>query len=430
MTTKANNKKTPKRRETLGDQVHDRLIEMGWILPQTEEDVRLARKALERIECPPLPPSLADPRRIIDRLDEVEAEERIKMRVDASPPAISLPDLLKRLREVGMALRFLRRLLPSELRVELTSLTKGKGNEQAVVMQVAKIVSSVFGWALDVILNPSAPLEFSQSAMSAARFKLPARANTQRLSAYTVYAHTVAVILLKATADLPRKPIPTSAEELRDAIKRQYGAVTFEHALRYAWSLGIPVLPLSDSGAFHGACWRLNGRNVVVLKQRVRSLARWLFDLIHELVHAGQNPEQPDLSIIEDEGLDARRLSPEEKNANRIAGNVILDGRAEELAQNCVTAAKGRIELLKRVVPQVAAKEGVAADALANYMAFRLSLQGENWWPTAVALQETEVDPWQVAREVLLERADFSRLHEFERGLLEQALMDEAELEV
>ena len=70
---------------------------------------------------------------------------------------------------------------------------------------------------------------------------------------------------------------------MRQAVLSTYGAITFEHTLRYVWSLGIPVLPLRDPGAFHGACWRIDGRNIIVLKQRTLSLARWLADLLHEV---------------------------------------------------------------------------------------------------------------------------------------------------
>jgi hypothetical protein len=60
-------------------------------------------------------------------------------------------------------------------------------------------------------------------------------------------------------------------------------------------------------------------------------------------------------------------------------------------------------------------------------MAFRLSLQGENWWGTATNLQAQDTDytdPWQTARDFLLERANFGRLNEVDRNLLLQALSD------
>jgi N-glycosylase/DNA lyase len=84
---------------------------------------------------------------------------------------------------------------------------------------------------------------------------------------------------------------------------------------------------------------------------------------------------------------------------------------------------------LKRVVPQIAAKEGVGRDALANYIAYRLAPQGINWWPTANKLQNTEIDPLLIARRLLREHTDFSRLSEFDRNLLEQALRDEIAME-
>jgi hypothetical protein len=295
---------------------------------------------------------------------------------------------------------------------------------------VATTVSRVFGWLIDTILNPSVALELNANAMAAARFKLPSRVNEQKLSAYTVYAHIVAMILLDATEHLPRKPIPSTADDICLAIKNRFGSITFESALRYVWSLGIPVLPLNDPGAFHAACWRVDTRNVIVLKQKLRSSARWLFDLIHDLDHARSNPELSDLDLIdEDETLEQRRNSPEEKAANRLAGEVVLDGRAEELTQMCVSAANNSVERLKKVVPKIAVREGVPIDSLANYLAFRLSSRGINWWPTAIGLQNTEIDPWQIARNVLFEYVDLSRLNEFDRNLLEQALMDKAELE-
>ncbi len=56
--------------EEMDQQIYEALIEMGWLIPQTEEDVRLAEETLNQVECPPLPLALADPSRFIHRLDE------------------------------------------------------------------------------------------------------------------------------------------------------------------------------------------------------------------------------------------------------------------------------------------------------------------------------------------------------------------------
>jgi hypothetical protein len=61
--------------EELDQQIYEALIEMGWLIPQTEEDVRIAEEALNQLECPPLPPALADPSRFIHRLDERTEED-------------------------------------------------------------------------------------------------------------------------------------------------------------------------------------------------------------------------------------------------------------------------------------------------------------------------------------------------------------------
>jgi len=183
---------------------------------------------------------------------------------------------------------------------------------------------------------------------------------------------------------------------------------------------------LRDPGAFHGACWRVEGRNVIVLKQRTRSQARWLFDLLHELWHVAGKGEQANLSVIEASPTSPeRRSSPEEEEASRFAGDVILAGRAEELAELCVKEAQGRVEWLKRAVPRVAHRENVAVDSLANYIAFRLSLQDINWWGAAENLQAIDSDPWSVSRDLLLKNCSFGRLNDTDRNLLMLALAGE-----
>jgi len=172
----------------------------------------------------------------------------------------------------------------------------------------------------------------------------------------------------------------------------------------------------------------VNGRNIIVLKQKTQSLARWLHDLLHELRHAGENPEQGEHTVIEAAETDPKRLgSEEELRATEFAAEVVLDGRAENLVQLCVDATRraggrGRLELLKTELPKVAEREGVPIDYLANYVAYRLSFQGENWWGAAANLQRLDTNPWQVARDMLLTRSNFSRLRELDRSLLAQAL--------
>jgi transcriptional regulator with XRE-family HTH domain len=369
----------------------------------------------------------------LERVNEVIRALNVKVRKDVFLPNadLSLSTLFKRLRQVGIDQEFIfSRLIPRSLRAAIeTFIAKKEGEEEALTLKSASYISRVFGWSLPAIFDPQSPLRLSSRSLGAARLKVGTQVDERRLNAYTVYAHLLAMILLDATVDLLRKPIPSSAEGVRKEIIKEYGSVTFENALRYVWSLGIPVLPLNDSGAFHGACWRVEGRNVIVLKQQIRSLARWLYDLIHELAHAGEKPESSGHDVIEDNvTLKDRRASPEEVAAHQLAGDVVLNGRAQELAEMCVEAAGGSLERLKSVVPRIAMKQGVEVDSLANYLAFRLHHQGLNWWGAATNLQKTDATPLEIARNVLFENVDLTRLNEFDRNLLEQALTNNMEV--
>jgi hypothetical protein len=160
-----------------------------------------------------------------------------------------------------------------------------------------------------------------------------------------------------------------------------------------------------------------------VLKQTSKHEARWLFDLLHELFHAGQRPEADTLEVIEaDETSAERRKSDEEIAASQFAGDVVLDSKAEPLAQASVQAARNSVERLKSVVPTIAAKNGVSVGALANYLAFRLSWQGVDWWGTAANLQVDDGDPWMIARDVFVERFPYDIDNELDRQLLDRAL--------
>jgi Zn-dependent peptidase ImmA (M78 family) len=284
------------------------------------------------------------------------------------------------------------------------------------------VLGRVFGWQREAFLGAE-PLARPRFAAAEARFKMPARRVQSATSLYAVYANYLAIIVLRDCEKFPKHHVPAEAKEFRRALLASYGAVSLQTALRFSWDLGIPVLPLKDPGTFHGACWRYEGRNVIVLKQASKHEARWLFDLVHELLHAAKAPEALTLEVIEaDETSEERRNSTEEVEASQFAGDVTLDGRAEELAQACVKAARGSVERLKQVVPSIAERSGVSVGALANYMAFRLSWQNITWWGTAANLQKEDADPYTVARAVFLERFPFSIESTLDRELLERAL--------
>jgi hypothetical protein len=146
-------------------------------------------------------------------------------------------------------------------------------------------------------------------------------------------------------------------------------------------------------------------------------------DILHELWHAAQNPELPEAGVIEmDPRSDAYSQSVEEEIATDFAADVLLNGKAEELAEECAAVCNRRTEWLKNAVQKVAARNAVREDVLANYLAYRLKAEGEDWWGTATAMQRTREDAHKLLRDPILLRTDWNRLSAPDRELLQKSL--------
>ncbi|SEM70796.1 XRE family transcriptional regulator [Bradyrhizobium sp. OK095] len=359
------------------------------------------------------------------RLREIAAALGVRIKNDILLPVApdSFGGLVSKLRQVGLDRDFLvSRLLPSADAARASGEVGIDDDDYALTAKVGAVLERVFGWTRDNVFGAQA-LVAPRFAAAEARFKMPANRAQTTTSLYAAYANYLAVVALKGARSLPRAEIPTDAAVMHRFIRRSYKAVDLKSALHAAWDLGVVVLPLRDRGTFHGACWRYEGRNAIVLKQTSRHEARWLFDLLHELFHAGQDPKADTLEVIEaDETSIERRHSNEEVAASQFAGEVILDGKAEMLTQACVEAARNSVERLKSIVPSIAAKYAVGVGALANYLAFRLSWQGVNWWGAAANLQTDDGDPWMIARDVFIERFPYDIDNELDRQLLDRAL--------
>lgn len=359
------------------------------------------------------------------RLREIADALGVRIKNDILLPVApnSFGGLVSKLRQVGLERDFLlSRLLPSADAARASGEVGSEDDDYALTAKAGAVLERVFGWTRDNVFGAQA-LVAPRFAAAEARFKMPANRARATTSLYAAYANYLAVVALKGARSLSKSEIPTDPEAMHRCILDRYDTVDLRSTLHTAWDLGVVVLPLRDRGAFHGACWRYEGRNAVVLKQTSKHEARWLFDLLHELFHAGQRPEAETLEVIEaDETSTERRNSDEEIAASQFAGEVVLDGNAETLAQACVQAARNSVERLKSVVPIIAAKNGVSVGALANYLAFRLSWQGMNWWGTAANLQADDGDPWTIARDVFVERFPYDIDNELDRQLLDRAL--------
>lgn len=364
------------------------------------------------------------------RLSEIVNALGVKVREDIFVPRhdLSIPGFISRLETLGVSPSLAKRRLLSSGESRISPEEESSGIAQTV-FHAASAMRRIYGWNLAEILGNDKPVH-DLAVAGAARFKLPANASDRTLASYTLYAYYLALLALRTTPTVATKPIPRNPAEVSKAIRSSYGELTFRNALEYVWSLGIVVLPLADIGAFHGAFWRIKGRNIIVLKQRTKSEARWLFDLLHELWHAGEEADLAERTILELPENDPERVNAnEEKIASRFAGNIVLDGRAEELVQILVKQSGGLIPRFKSLVPEIANRERVSLESFANYVAFRLSLQGENWWGTANNLQ-VESDPWSVARDLFLIHSSMSGLDDLDTSILTRALQENDEVSI
>lgn len=361
------------------------------------------------------------------RMREVAQALNVGIREQVLLPSAgaSVPRLFQRLEQVGVDREFVKkRILPLPLLSELEAPSDRDSFPDAdLAVRAAASVGRVFGFDPPEVFG-SVPFTLESNAVGTARLKAAISTNEKRLTAYSIYARHLAKLVLHATRAMESRPIPADPADCRRAIRDAFGEIRYETALRFVWDLGIPVLPLNDPGAFHGALWRIQGRNVIVLKQRTNSPSRWLVNLLHELRHAGQDPDQEEMGVIEEtEVLQAWKASSAEEEAVWFALDVALEGRAEDLAAECSRRSRGRAEQLKMVIPQVAHEARVEMGVLADYMAFRLAHDGTvDWWGAATNLQPAGADPLREARSVFWDRVDITALNRSDQELLMRAL--------
>jgi transcriptional regulator with XRE-family HTH domain len=357
----------------------------------------------------------------LDRIQVILAALGIKLKKQLFIPVgdFGPETVIKKLTDLGLDRSFVtNKLFPERLRLALSA---APDNLDSLILGAANRISRIFKIEMKDFFVPS-PLAIDESALAAARFKVPAGASKTKTAAYAVYSHYLALLSLQATPYLVPTSIPASWKHIRRQILAKYNDINLNTITSYCWDLGIVVLPLNDVGTFHGATWRVQGRNVIVVKQRTQSEARWMIDILHELWHAAQNQELSEHAFIEaDPRSSAYANSVDEEIATDFAADVLMEGRAEDLAQECARISNKRMEWLKNTVVKVSQSNNVREDVLANYLAYRLALEGEDWWATASVLQRN-AHPWELVRDIALTRIQWSALSPPDRELLEKSL--------
>lgn len=348
------------------------------------------------------------------------ANEEAELELESSPKNINL--LKRRLSYAGIDTTLLtKKIIPLRLQ---QALHQYKDAVPDLLMdEVVNYVSTVYDWSPNEIWNSSNLIVKSRPS-ELAYFKKPSNANENQVKAYSHYAYYLAKVALKGHAENLNDEYPESMEDFRGKYLSKYGKLEFQSLLEFVWSLGIIVLPLNDTGVFHGASWNIEGKHVIVLKQNTQSHARWIFDLLHELYHVFVHLDEDNTSVIEVEELNpfSNTEATEELEANAFANQFVFEKKAEEFAQESVELAGYKIENLKSAVAKVAEKRMIREDFLANYLAFRLNKQGENWWSTASKMQITNPDPFTLSSNIFKSRVKLDSLSPLDFNLLNTAI--------
>ena len=304
-------------------------------------------------------------------------------------------------------------------------LQRLKGNKaHEAAHEAIDYLITVFGLNRRNLIE-SDSLNLSSIPSQLAYYKKPTNANINQIKAYSHYAQFIAKTSSKACHNLPFKEYPGDIDEFKQMIIGKHGEISLEALLDTVWELGICVIPLTDSGVFHGASWNIDGRHVIILKQKTDSHAKWIFDLLHELYHVFVHLDEDNTSVIEETELNPvdSNDSEEEREANTFANRFIFDSKSDSLAKECVAKAGNRTERLKQAVIEVANENGIRIDFLANYLAFRLQHDGvNNWWGVANGLQIKEPSPNEIAKRYLTQKLDFKILNQIESNMLSMAI--------
>lgn len=118
-------------------------------------------------------------------------------------------------------------------------------------------------------------------------------------------------------SDYPIESIPTEPGEMRKrTLAPGEGKDGLPPFFTLYGTLGWLWLPIRRRGMIHGACWRYEGRNAIVLKQSSMHEAGWAFDLLHELFHAAQRSKEKTFELVEAEATSSQRRESDGEIAN------------------------------------------------------------------------------------------------------------------
>jgi hypothetical protein len=190
---------------------------------------------------------------------------------------------------------------------------------------------------------------------------------------------------------IPPTPVPATASGMRQIIGKDAYHVSLEALLDYCWSLGVPVLHVSQfpPGAKKpdGMVARVGGRYAVVLSKNSRYSAWLLFILAHELGHIALGHLKENGVFLDDEQNWTPNGEDEENQANNFAIE-LLTGQPDTIYRGSAPLTATRLADAARLTGQtIRVDPGVIA---LNYA--RSIPDGPYWGLAVAAMKALEPD--------------------------------------
>jgi Zn-dependent peptidase ImmA (M78 family) len=312
--------------------------------------------------------------------------------------------LYNRLGNVGFPRKYLREVvLPSWWDDEIA-------HNPAGYTEGLLLLSRNLGLDLASMQNEAVPVGLRN--LGPCKFKKVTTTNDEELVLARIVATRV-VELLSAAVPIPKKPLLTSASEIRQSILRTgVPWVDLASLVDYCWSVGVPVLHVSafppKAKKMDGLASVRGGHSAIVLCKNARHSAWLLFILAHELGHIVRGHINSD-GVLVDEQVERSSTDAEEKAANAFALE-LLTGDSE--SQVFPVGAKVSARALARAASQAGVYEHIDPGHLVLNCAHQM---GSDFFAVANAalnLLELHADAVGLVRSKMLAHLDKSLLSE------------------
>jgi transcriptional regulator with XRE-family HTH domain len=286
---------------------------------------------------------------------------------------------------------------------------------------LAGLVERAFGWRLDHLTAGAIERHVAPAGVA---FKATSGKDPSE-SPLVLLGQTIADIARQASTAGAFSGLPVEGHHVHLQARDQDGQVTLASLTRWAWSRGVPVVPLAGRGDFSAAVWNGADAPVIVLKETRELAAYWLFDLAHECAHIA-------LGHVGDAGLvDVDSPSPRESSdameqaANEFALEVLVPNHRDLLSQ-VRREARGSHLRFKGAVATVADAANVNAGVLGLIAAYALTEVGQekDRWGSATNLARDDGPGRALVQAVARARLALQELNEVDALLIRQLVLE------